>query len=357
MTFCGRLLGLLLVTLVAVQFGGAKPIPADTPVVFGTVGGFSERFQPLFAAQQLGYFAAEGITVQTIDFGGSATLLPQVAAKRVTVGFPNPEPIILSHNPGKEPLPVTFFYNVIRRDVWEISVLASSDIHTLQDLKGKKIGIFGFNSGNIPITKAILLDAGLHDGDYELVPVGLGASANLALQTGKIDALNLFDVVDDQLNALGTKVRILPEPKKYTGLYSNGFVANNDVIKNDPSVLVKFARAITKGEVACDANPKGCIRLMFQLHPNTKPKNLEGDAALQFSEETNKRRAAAMSAPRGHYGEFDPQVWRNFIAALAAGGELKTTNIPIDELFTNKFVKEINNFDYQQVVKDAQKLP
>ncbi len=346
------------VLLAALLLAGScvAPVRADTEVVFGTVGGLNTSYLPLFVAQELGYFKEEGITVRAVDFGAAGTLLPQVAAGRVQVGFPNSEPVILSHDTGKDALPVKFFYNVIRRNVWEFSVLASSNIHTLQDLKGKNIGIFGPTSGNLPITKAILANAGLHAGDYTFVPVGLGAGAYLALQTGKIDALNLFDTSNDEMRALGTKIRLIPEPAQYSSLQSNGFITSNDMLRNDPDTLVKFARAITKAQVVCQIDRRACIRVMFRLNPQSKPSNLDGEAAVQYIEYTGNRRATTMMAMRGHYGEYNPQTWRDFIEALHAGGELSTTSIPIDVLFTNALIPKINAFDYDKVQRDVLKL-
>ena len=48
--------------------------------------------------------------------------------------------------------------------------------------------------GVLPLTKALLKQSSLvTPRDYELIPVGVGAPAFLALTSGKVDALNLFD--------------------------------------------------------------------------------------------------------------------------------------------------------------------
>jgi NitT/TauT family transport system substrate-binding protein len=337
---------------------GPVPVRAET-VVFGTVGAFDVNFAPMFVATELGYFAKEHIEIQLQNFGGATTLLPQIAAKRVTVGFPNPEPLIFSRDVGKPSLPVVLFYNVLRKDVWEFAVPDASPIRTLRDLKGKRIGVFGLNSGNIPITKAILAGVGLQDQrDYELVPVGLGAPAILALQTGKVDALNLFEMFDDQLAAAGTRVRLLPVPARYENLISNGFAANVDTVRDQPDLLIRFARAIAKGTVACQANFPGCMRTMWKYSPTQRPPNLSDEAALKQSMRINYRETIGVaSAPRGHYGEYDPAMWRAYVDALHEGGSLSTSDIPIGSLYTNALIKQINAFDYDAVRRDAARLP
>ncbi len=155
---------------------------AQQKVVFGLVSPLTVVNGQMLVAKHLGYLAQEGIEVETIVFNGSAVLLPQIVAKRVTVGFPNPDPLVISRQPGKDPLPLKFFYNVIRENVWEFAVLAGSPARTLADLKGRKIGVGALTFGNIPLTRAMFKELGLEIGrDLELVPTGLGAPAFLAL--------------------------------------------------------------------------------------------------------------------------------------------------------------------------------
>ncbi|KAF1042835.1 MAG: hypothetical protein GAK35_02522 [Herbaspirillum frisingense] len=66
---------------------------------------------PYAAAQELGLFKENGLAVSTIVFQGAGALLPQVAGKRVTFGYPTSEPVISSYFSGKDPLPLRYFYN------------------------------------------------------------------------------------------------------------------------------------------------------------------------------------------------------------------------------------------------------
>ena len=99
---------------------------AQQKIVFGLVSPLTVVNGQLLVAKHLGYLAEEGIEVETVVFNGSAVLLPQIVTKRVTVGFPNPDPLVISRQPGKDPLPLKYVYNVIRENVWEFAVLANS---------------------------------------------------------------------------------------------------------------------------------------------------------------------------------------------------------------------------------------
>src|SRR5690606_23418836 len=126
--------------------------------------------------------------------------------------------------------PVKFFYNVTRKYNWEIIVPADSDIKTIADLEGKTIGVGGLSWGNVPVTRAILQEAGIDPAtDVEIVPVGQGPSAVDAFRSGTIDALNQFDVVHSQIEADGFPIRRLDLPEKYLQLSGNSFAANESL--------------------------------------------------------------------------------------------------------------------------------
>ena len=74
---------------------------------------------PYAAAQELGLFKEQGLAVTTVVFQGAGALLPQVASKRVTFGFPVAEPVISSYFNGKDPLPLRYFYNGVPSQTME----------------------------------------------------------------------------------------------------------------------------------------------------------------------------------------------------------------------------------------------
>ena len=339
----------------ALAFGlSAGQARAQTKVVFGTVTSVTLSLGIIVAAKGLGMFKEEGLDVDIVEFNGTGTLLPQMTAKRVHVGYPNPDVLMISRQPGRDPLPLKYFYNATRESAWEFIVTADSPIRDLKDLKEKKIGVGALTFGNIPITKAMFKELGF---EAELVPVGVGAPAFLAFREKKVDALNLFDSQHATLEVQGTAIRRLAMPKKYKDLFSNGFVAHEDMIRDDPKTLVAFGRAIAKASVFCEANRAACIKAFWTLYPNQKPTG--GDEA------TNIRNAIRIMDARFNkyldfddqkqrrWGEFPAQAWKDFAVALFEGGQLSTKNIPVESCYTNALVPEINRFDTAAIVARA----
>lgn len=234
-----------------------------------------------------------------MGFKGTGTLIPQMLAKRVDIGYPNPDTLIISRAPGKDKLPLKFFYNATRASGWEFAVLADSPLKSLKDLDGRKVGVGAMTFGNVPITKAEFKELGI---DASMVPVGIGSAAFLALQNKQIDALNLFDSQHATLETQGTAIRRLPQLPRYEALFSNGMVAHEDMIRDKPEVLAGFGRAMAKATVFCETNREACVRLFWKEYPNTKPAGDDAkvlaDSVKVFSARFNKMLVFPEGKPR-----------------------------------------------------------
>lgn len=332
----------------------AAPAHAQQKLVFGTVTTVTLSLGIIVAAKQLGYFKEEGLDVDIVEFNGTATLLPQMTAKRVHVGYPNPDVLILSRQPGKDPLPIKYFYNATRESAWEFVVPADSPIRELKDLNGRKLGIGALTFGNVPITRAMFKELGVN---VELVPVGVGAPAFLAFREKKVDGLNLFDSQHATLEVQGTAIRRLAMPKKYKDLFSNGFVAHEDTIRDNPKALVGFGRAIAKTSVFCEANRAACVRAFWALYPNQKPTGVDEAKAVADGVKIMAARFDKYldfdGAKERRWGEFPAQAWKDFAVTLFEGGQLATKDVPVETCYTNALVPEMSRFDAAAVVARA----
>jgi NitT/TauT family transport system substrate-binding protein len=340
----------------------SAPASAATKITLGYVTTMTISQAPVVFAIDLGYFKEEGLELEFLEFkGGTAILLPQLANKSVTIGYPNPDILVISRQPGHDPLPLKFFYNATPASVWEFAVLAKSPIASLKDLKGKKIGVGALTFGNIPITKALLDEVGIKaDRDVELVPVGTGASAFLALTGGQVDALNLFDTQNALLETTGVAIRRLEMPEKYTRLFSNGYITHQDALKEHPEIFAGFGRAISKGTVACNANLAACAKSFWKHYPSQKPVGSEAQIVKDASMVLEARIKKLLYTPSGtsfSFGPYTDEGWQDFVDTLHRGGQIATKDIPIGSLYTNALVPEFNRFDVAATAAQAKALP
>lgn len=337
----------------AALLAGASQAQDLTKVTYGNVTEMTLSQAPMVAAKQLGYFKEEGLDVELLGFKGTGTLLPQMLARRVDIGYPNPDIVILSRAPGKERLPLKFFYNATRSSGWEFVVPEGSSIKTMKDLDGKRLGVGALSFGNVPITRAAFKELGIN---VTLVPVGIGSAAFLALTSGKIDALNLFDSMHATLETQGTKIRRLKQAEQYQSLFSNGFIAHEDMLRDKPEVLAGFGRAVAKATLFCETNREACVKLFWKEYPNTKPAGEDAkvlaDSVKIFSARFDKMLDFPAGQPR-KWGEFPAASWTSFAKALYDGGEMSTPDVDVQSCYTNALVPKFSDFDSAKIVAQA----
>lgn len=304
---------------------------------------------PYAAAQELGLFKEQGLSVNTVVFQGAGALLPQVASKRVTFGFPVAEPVISSYFNGKDPLPLRYFYNGVPAQTLEYAVLEDSPIHTLADLKDKKIGVGALTWGTIPNSRAALRVAGLEPGkNVEFVAVGALGAGFQALRGKQVDALNFNNSWDDMLELSGTRIRRIAYPAVFQENPGNGFIAHQDTFKDNPDLIRRFGRAYTEAQFVCEVNPTFCVQAFWRQHPESKPADAEGKGLEEARTLLSRRLQRTLYYPDGRArtpGQYDLNAIRAAIEAMADAGEFPSAEVPVEQLFSNEFVPAFNDFD------------
>ena len=303
--------------------------------------------------EELGFFKQDNINLRIIVFKGSGKMVPQVATKKLDVGWALPGALFKSYEPGRTRLPVVYFYNILPTWTLQLSVLASSDIKTVADLKGKKVGIGALTWGTIPMLTARLKDAGLIVGEnVRYAPVGILGSGFLALKRGRVDALDYNNTWQDLLELSGTKIRRLPIKEKFHNLFTNGFMAHRDTLAPKRDMLVRFARGMAKSSLACQENPAACVKAFWRKHPNMKPKGDEAKSLPASVKMVNNRLALMNIKPKGNVGNmghWPRNSFEHYVNAYYESGWIKTRDIDIDKMFTNDMIADVNAFDENEV--------
>lgn len=334
---------------------------AQEKIVVGQATATSLTFGPVFAAIELGFFKQENLELEFKNFAGASVLIPQIANKSVTIGFPGPDPLILSRQPGRDAIPVQFFYNAARQSIWQFLVLHDSPIKTLKDMKGKKIGVGALANANVPITRAMMAELGMSmTKDYSFLAIGVGAPAFRATINKDVDVYNTFDTNIASFENTGTKLRRIPQDQKYLDLFSNGFAAHIDTIKDKPQIVIGFGRAFTKGIIVCEVNPDFCVRNFYKHNPTLRPQSASDEEALKQGRHVLAARMSSYLAfPKGGkrtFGVYSEKSWKDFVMSLHKGGELSTDKIDVTTLYTNKFANDYIKFDEAALRKQAATL-
>ena len=164
---------LLLSTAVHAQ--ESRKIYVAIPAVTPSVSTFA-------IARDRGYYREEGLDVELV-------VMPSAVGTQALIGG---NVKFSTHGGASMPpllrgAPLKFLFSTFQRPMFWL--YAKTEIKTVADLKGKKIGVSSLGSGPDSILRDILKKHGL-DGarDAVILPVGSGTARYYALQAGSVDA-------------------------------------------------------------------------------------------------------------------------------------------------------------------------
>jgi ABC-type nitrate/sulfonate/bicarbonate transport system substrate-binding protein len=223
------------------------------------------QYHPFYIADELGYFAEEGLDVEFQDAGGSSAAIRQVLAGNADAALPAPSAFLNAVAQGHD---LKWVYSYQYANIFTLAAKADSGIKTIADLKGKKIGVSDLSGGEVPLVRAVLAAAGLNAGvDVAIVSVGDGSALTVdALQSGQVDAYssNLFDLAAIKASGIDM-VTILP--KEAQDFPANGVVVTAETLASKADTLSAFLRAVAKGVAYAAAHDDKALEIAKKVRP------------------------------------------------------------------------------------------
>src|SRR5919204_2951245 len=141
-----------------------------------------------------------------------------------------------------------------------------SPIHTIQDLKGKRIGVPGMGTPPFVFANRVLGTHGIDAGKDIIWKVFPAGELGLAIDKGEIDAVADSEPIGSLLIAEG-KVRnivdqIMDAP--YKDEYCCEVIANGKWVDANPDTAARATRALLKGAKWVETNPKAAAVLAVE---------------------------------------------------------------------------------------------
>lgn len=195
----------------------------------------------LMALEQ-GYFADAGIDFEVVQFESDATLVKALIAGEIDSMEANPTSSLVAISQGAD-------LRFVGATIPGLShvIYTRSDINSIEDLKGRVIGISG--PGALPqvTVQALLDEKGIGFNEVTWSNAGGDAARFKALVAGKVDAVvsgvDFKTVADEDPNIhyIGTVAESLPNYLRYT------FITSGKNVERRPEVLTDVLQAMAKG--------------------------------------------------------------------------------------------------------------
>jgi NitT/TauT family transport system substrate-binding protein len=228
---------LIVVALLCVASNNNAQELVKTPVQIPAITPAATAFA---VARDRGYYRQEGLDAQLIvmpsALGTQALLGGNV--KFSTAGGAGLLPILRS-------APIRFMFTTFNRPMFWL--YSRSDIRSVENLKGKKVGVSSLGSGPDSLLREILKKHGLDGGrDVAIMPVGSGTARFFALQAGTVDAAMLSIPANLMAQDAGFRELVSFIDQEWIELQGTINVTDQ-LLAADPTLVEKFIRATLKG--------------------------------------------------------------------------------------------------------------
>lgn len=215
----------------------------------------------LYQAEEAGYFAEEGLTVNIQPPAGVNDAMSMVAADKADIGLYYQQDVIQAR--VEQDVPVKSIGAVVQGPLNIILSLKEKDITEPADLAGKTIGYAGTELSEA-LVRSIMQNSGVDPSSVEMIDVGFDLMSSMV--TGNVDATIgcLVNHEVPQMEKEGFEVNyFFPDDFGVPQYYEGIFLANDTMIEEEPDVLAGFLRACEKGFADFKSNTDEVLQVLL----------------------------------------------------------------------------------------------
>jgi len=307
-------------------------------------------FLSIYVGQEGGFFKEEGLDVEIRYASGAPQGTQITAANQADVAAVTVEPSINGYDKG---IRGKIFSRINNHLIYYIAVPEDSPIKTVQDLKGKKIGVASFGSAAVPVVRSILRSAGIEPQSDTLLPVGVMDQAMAALRSGSVQALGLYDGIYFALERAGVKFRYFRHPT-LAAFGNTGLFASDETLKTKRDQLCRFGRAYARATLFAVTNPEAAVKLYWKAVPGARRGATEEEAMKNgLAEVAPMLKVFDIGFPPAtKYGTIDRDAFEKYMELNKQEGVIVATP-PFDSIATNDLIGCINDFNGDEVRSKA----
>jgi NitT/TauT family transport system substrate-binding protein len=199
---------------------------------------------PLHIARQLGYYKAEKLDIEHVNFtGGSETI--HGMAGRIGFGMPASLPLLIAYEKGRTDLRIIGSeFNAASVD---FVVPASSRIKSPKDLGGTKIAVSAPGSNSYYFAERTVREAGYQVGkDVQVVNVGGAPDSWTAASKGVVDVAWSASPLLDELVVSG-KARVVWRSRDYVNSWVDTCLAVRDrFLSDNKDPMQRWVKAVSR---------------------------------------------------------------------------------------------------------------
>src|SRR5215475_13468614 len=283
-------------------------------------------FGPIQLAKGKGYFAQAGLDVSFAVARGGVDVAKQVGAGNAPLGgIVGDGPIVVRQNG----VPIKIVAMFGGKGFMQLVVRADSGIEKPADLKGKTISVMSYQDTTFYALLGLLASVGLTQDDVNIQAAGPTGVWEFVAAGKSVGMAGVPDWIPP-VEAAGVKVKIIPTDEFFPHM-AQGIGVSDQIIKDRPELVRKFVKAALHGMKDIMDNPDKAAEEFVGFVPEWKGKEGAVKAAFNYY-------AKLVYVGQKDLGEVNVERLSKLQDFYLAKGII-TKKTPVDELYTNEFVK------------------
>lgn len=284
------------------------------------------QFAHFYIADQEGYFADEGLSV-TFDYNFENDVVQRIATNnQITFALASADSILLARSKG---LPVKAVMATTQS--FPIGFISKSGIGitSIDDLRGKSIGIPGRFGASYIGLQAILRAGNLTEDDVRIQEIGF--TQVVALREDNVDVVSGYVNNEPiQLRNAGVDVNVLAVSELYP-LASDHLIVSEQTLSTDRALVEKFTRALLRGMNRVNQDPDVAFNVAVTAIPEAK--RVDPNLGVAILKETVR-----LWQPE-NLGVIQVSNWQNTYTLLQQMN-LISAELPLQDAFDTSFVSQ-----------------
>lgn len=270
------------------------------------------QFAGYIVALKKGFYEDEGINVNLLPAGPDIKPTTTVANGTDDIGIGVPNQIITAR---ANKVPMTIIAQIFQDSPNRYVLKAENRIDSLQELKGKKVGLW--LGGDEAEFISMLASVGLKSNDVQIIPQEFSVTPFLQdnYVLSQVTTYNELILINNQ-GYLGDKLQVL-SPKDFNSAILGDVIFCMDwLIANRKEELVKFLRASIKGWQFTIENPEEALKIVLDYNPE-----LDGDSQRQTLKAIIDLVSSGPAIDNG-IGYMNPAEYKNIQRILVQSGQI-----------------------------------
>lgn len=312
--------------------GGSSQPPGLTPLRLA-IHQDPIAFLPVRVAQVLGYYAEDGLAVETSEVVGGAKALQALIGGSVDVAAASMPDAVQLAVEGRD---VRGFLLLYTRPTAALAVAPAqrSRIRAVSDLKGRTVGVTAPGSASHQILNYLLVSGGVSADAVSTVSVGMSASSVAAVEHGTVDAAILLGSAIAAFERRQPNSPLLVDLRTPAGAQqvfgsetfpSLGLMAEERWLRANGDTARRLVRAVMRGMRWVRDHPAEEVRGMIP----------EGARMAVESDLQAIRQMQAVLSADGMMPDGSPALIERFVAV--SNPKVKAGRIDVARLYTSEF--------------------